>query len=338
MASFGITGEFITEHVRNLWYEKDFQGAFDYLTETIPDMNRGQQLDLIEGRMKLIGTNNLDFVEDKDFIKDNEYSSFDNALKRKKESDKLYNEQYEKDYSVGLDIIRYFSEFEKSEKNSDFFENEIERWNQLLDSVRSDLLPKTPYYMSLYFRVFNDVKVTYNGYGGGLTHKTIATNCFPEKAWTDKKLFEKYCEKYYMYNIDEQNEIWDDYHATIKRITTPLKDNKQKKKRKDLNIDSSMSSAYGWLSRDGKYYTCYYTGHNNLSEEICEKFEWVYDKDASMVLENKGWVKIHTPDDHRKGITLFSYINKPSKQQIKKIIQYCDRRGNVYPEFINDIE
>lgn len=337
MAKFNITGEFITNHVRNLWSENNFGLAFKYLSDTIPEMTRGQQLDLIEGRMKLIGTNDLDFVEDNDGIKHNEYKSLENALNRKKDSDKLYEEKYMKDYNTGMSIIEFFSNFNEIITNPSIQgEHQIEIWNQLLDEVKSNLIHKIPYYMSSYLRVYNKVKSPHRG----LTHKTIANANFPKKAWSDKNIFNTYCDKFFIHNQDEKEYIWNDYHNTVNRISKPLSNDELNvvdtvKQINIPNIDYSLNNQFGWLSRDGKYYNCYYTGHDKLAEDICAHFNWEFTNNASFILENKGWIKIHTPDDHRKGTILFSFIKNPNQTQINKLIKYCDKHNIAYPDYIN---
>jgi hypothetical protein len=332
MATFSITGEFITEKVRDMWRERNFEDALNYLSNTIPEMNREQQLQLIEGEMKLTGKDVLDFVED-DWNPDDEYPNFSEALSMKKESEILYDEKFKEDYNDALDIIEKFNKFHDTyATNPDkHFEREIDRWNMLLPEVRKELEEKIPYMMCQYIRVVGGVCKF-----RGLEHYTIASSQFPKRVWENYDLFIHYCDKYAIYGTIQRNEIWDNYHNIVKRITTPdetdIKEALDKKTMK-FKTDYKMQSQFGWLSREGIYYTCYYTGHNSLADLICEKYDWYEeDRDGSAILESKGWVKIHTPDDHRKGITLFSHsCEYISKEQEKKILRYCKYHEIVAP-------
>lgn len=50
-------------------------------------------------------------------------------------------------------------------------------------------------------------------------------------------------------------------------------------------------SKYGWISPDGRYYHCSYSGHMNLDYEIVGKIEPVIDPEQK--LEELGWAKIY---------------------------------------------
>jgi len=82
----------------------------------------------------------------------------------------------------------------------------------------------------------------------------------------------------------------------------------------------------GYIDRSGKFYGCSDTQHVAFSEEICEQFgfeipekkeeiKWAILKDAEVVLDDKGWVKVSMFRffwDH--------YNTKPNKKQQKTIL------------------
>jgi len=63
-AHFSISGDFITEHVRNLLTEEKPAAAWNLLMESLPGITMEQAADVLSGRSKLVGVNNVDLVED----------------------------------------------------------------------------------------------------------------------------------------------------------------------------------------------------------------------------------------------------------------------------------
>ena len=60
---FKIEGEFITQTVRDLWFEGNYSGAMNVIGSMI-GMTAEQQMDVIMGRAKLTGVNTCELVED----------------------------------------------------------------------------------------------------------------------------------------------------------------------------------------------------------------------------------------------------------------------------------
>ena len=63
IVSFSITGEFITQHARDLWQERSYAKAYDTL-ECVIGTTREQHDAVLQGRMKFTGTNQLTLQED----------------------------------------------------------------------------------------------------------------------------------------------------------------------------------------------------------------------------------------------------------------------------------
>ena len=70
--SFSISGEFITNHVRNLWQEGRFSHCLKTL-DCVEGLTKEQQEDIIFGRAQLIGINDLQLVSDNWKPGDKEY-------------------------------------------------------------------------------------------------------------------------------------------------------------------------------------------------------------------------------------------------------------------------
>jgi hypothetical protein len=328
MANFSITGEFITEHARELWIQKDFKKAMDYLEESIEGFGREYQLQLLEGKMKLTGKgNNMDFVEDKDFDKNDYgfYPSLSDAFEIKKESESLYENELSEQREKALYIIDSFKDFQgtSSQYEKEKHLNLVRDWIKLFPEVKKEFEKDIPFYMSLWLREItgkNNSPVL-NLKFGNLTHKSIIHHLLPpdHEAWKNKKLFELYCKKYHIYLDDEINEIWEGFHEYKEYIKNPIES-----KPKLFNTDYKMQQPFGWLGRNGEYYYCNYTLHNDLADYICALYEYnnQNDIDSSHILESKGWVKIHVNDENKDKI-LFSSIKPFSEDQKKKIKRYC---------------
>ncbi|MBY0361835.1 MAG: hypothetical protein K2X45_07995 [Phreatobacter sp.] len=65
-AFFSITGDFITEKARDFVLEKRFDQAVKFLQDTCPGMSLDQAFEILKGNKKLVGENQVDFVDDDD--------------------------------------------------------------------------------------------------------------------------------------------------------------------------------------------------------------------------------------------------------------------------------
>lgn len=75
---FSIQGEFITERARELWEEGEYKQAMDVL-DCLIGSTLEQRIEIIEGRKKLIGVNDLDLVSD-DWTPPEGYATFQEML------------------------------------------------------------------------------------------------------------------------------------------------------------------------------------------------------------------------------------------------------------------
>ena len=60
---FSISGDFITDQARSFWAESEYEKAFRIL-ECAIGISKDQMDDIIQGRKKLTGVNDLDLVDD----------------------------------------------------------------------------------------------------------------------------------------------------------------------------------------------------------------------------------------------------------------------------------
>ena len=94
MATFSITGEFITQTARDLWAEGEYDKSLTFLKTSVPDMGLECQIELIEGRSKLIGVKNVNFVSD-DWKMPNDYPKFSDMLNKAKTGYEYYQKYVE---------------------------------------------------------------------------------------------------------------------------------------------------------------------------------------------------------------------------------------------------
>jgi hypothetical protein len=95
---FSITGEFITNHARERWQERNYAGAFKLL-ECLIGMTREQQEDILFGRARLAGVNNVDLLPDS-WVPPEGYASLHEALQQGAHADELA--RYKEDHAWRL--------------------------------------------------------------------------------------------------------------------------------------------------------------------------------------------------------------------------------------------
>lgn len=64
--SFRVSGEFITEMSRNIFAEGRWRRAFNFLIESVEGLSVEQAIDVLTGKKKFIGINEIDLVDDED--------------------------------------------------------------------------------------------------------------------------------------------------------------------------------------------------------------------------------------------------------------------------------
>jgi len=332
MVSFVVHGEFLTNAARKLWAEFSFKAALELLSCGVEGLTFNYQIDIIEGRKKLIGSNTLELVDD-NFIAD-EYPMLADALSLTSLADECLQKHLDKERKSAQNIIEKWRGFDGVEGGTYNKETKwhdlIHKWVKIPTQIQNEYEDIIPYWMSVWLREMYGDKIRKNLEANGinrkstsfagLTSKTIAYSQFPKEVWENHFLYTKYCKDYHIYG-DEVEEIWKAHQNTLIKITNPLEiDVDQKTDR--LKIDYTMRAPYGWLNRGGEYYTCYYTQHRRVAKIICDRFKFGNLDNAEVVLENKGWVKIHTPDDERKGEILFSCYEDLTDDQKRKIKIY----------------
>jgi len=236
MATFTLTGDFVTEKARDLWSQRQYKEAMDFLTNSVEEMGREYQLQLLEGKMKLTGVNNLDFVKDTDFsIESYEfYPTLAEALEIKNEASDIYEKEFERQEQRAKYIIDGFFCFKEtidregcnsSTTDEDgLFMKLVREWKTLLPDIKKEYQGQIPFYMSVWLRELDGINKSpqdgLNQKFGFFSHKNIMHHILPyeHEAWDNKEIFELYCKKYHVYLKEEINEIWDGYHRLKNKL------------------------------------------------------------------------------------------------------------------------
>ena len=93
------------------------------------------------------------------------------------------------------------------------------------------------------------------------------------------------------------------------------------KKRDPVNVPMEKEKPdvkYGWISPDGRFFSCGYGGHTNLARKIVGDLQYIPDPERH--LEDLGWVKIFSGTAFRERYAVGSGIGKKvTPEQLKMI-------------------
>lgn len=367
MAKFVIQGEHLTEQVRNLWYQGDYKTALQTLSETVPDMNRGHQMDLIDYKMKLTGKNNLDFVEETE-KSPSDYPKFEDVMGFAQNSQKVIDQRRTEDRSTGLRIIEYFEDREhwyggyvNSYTDSAGMTSPYKwacMWFTLLPEVQFELRDRIPFYMAMWLRERAKVETRWflqkydNGDKSckdrvgiwGTSNAKNIISCLPisldREVFTTRKgrdVYDRLCDDIFIFGeqrdiiYDEFRYLWDKY--SIENVRKNANKTEPEEKREPLKrTKASVDCQFAWISPDGWLYPCAYIQHGRtayrlLTEEL--EIECTH-TNAEMILEKQKWFKIHVNDED-PGTTLYSGLGQPTTQQQKRIAEHAKYHENKNP-------
>lgn len=333
MVKFVITGEILTERIRDFWASKQYSKAIEYGLESIDGMTIDYLREIIDGRKKLVGRD-LDFIDD-NFEQDFTYTEI---FKFADMNQNIYSRIYDEDMKIGLSIISHFTNWHLN-YNDEMSLSRVYQWKQLLPDVRNVLVDSFkedgyPYWLSLFLRKSDKEEYRKNALKNGfdntkiicdaaLENKTILYQ-FYDEIHNDKKTFDAKCKELYI--IDVGDEIWKSMSSLADRLKKPTNDAIEKIREEALVKDIEMKNDNGWLSPDGTYYICGHGGHRILSEYICERYKYDIDENTKLqhsysdVLLKKGWIQIHQPERWEK--FLMTHCRKLTSEQERKIERY----------------
>lgn len=319
MAKFSITGEFLTERIRDLWESRDFKKAIKLGLESLEGADLSHIVSIIDGDMKLIGTDVLDLVEDGNF-KPN--VSFLEILNYAMLPNTGYFRIYEQDSEIADKILNSFDMTYPDSIGDTKRQDYIYQWNQLLPEVRIDNYDRITHWMAVYLRRSSDdadVRRKADFYSANIIETEAPVDL-------DRKTFNKLCDKYHIYS--DREETWEQCLLTRKQLIEPSKQTIEKNIKEEFKkykSDISMKSEYGWLSPDGRFTVCEWANHEVLASIMCEYFKYEFTEEQkngrqlSDVLLKIGYVKIHRDDI---GMFHITHDRKLTREQELKIDRY----------------
>jgi len=319
MATFSITGNFLTERIRDLWDSKSFKQAIQLGLESLEGSELHHIVKIIDGECKLIGTNDLDLVSDGSYKPE---VSFLDILDYSMIPNNGYFRIYEQDSREAQRIIDWFQNTSPDSFGDKKRQDLIYSWFQLLPEVRNDYSHKINHWLSVYMRKLSpnrEVNTKANFYSINLVETEAPIDL-------DRKTFDEICDKFYIFG--DREETWKQAQETRKRIKEPTKEKIETDiKNEFLNYksDITMKSDYGWLSPDGRFTVCDFAEHEVLASIMCKYFKYQFTpeqeigKQLSDVLLKFGYVKIHRDD---VGLLHFTKLRKFTPEQELKIDRY----------------
>jgi hypothetical protein len=116
-AHFTITGDFITDHARALWQERNFAKAFDVL-ECVIGSTREHHEAVLEGRAKFTGINQLSYAEDT-WTPPKGYPTFKQALTQGSHFPELEDRRHQEARQILYQIAKLTGHFATDEDKAE---------------------------------------------------------------------------------------------------------------------------------------------------------------------------------------------------------------------------
>lgn len=323
---FSITGDFITQHARTLWQERNFAKAYDTL-ECVIGTTKKQHDDVLQGRMKFAGTNQLT-LEDDDWTPPAGYPSFVDVLKQASAFTELENRREDEARQILRNAAKLTGHY-ATEEDKEEAEIHIAAAARLIghDEALAELAhicaePEMISERSM-FAIRPDHRGSraqrlaalpeYKDIGLGFSSNNTLSSAAARAQETLRRMAMK--------KEGFDPDIVPTTDALLHRghNLTPT-------------LCPDMSSENGWLLPDGKFYGCGTMEHVGLAERILEGKK-PEDTDAEEHAENLGWIKL------ARTFTGFHCLaqKKPTKRQLTKLWDYAQKHARDYETMIHSL-
>lgn len=317
---FSIHGDFITRHVRELWASCSYKKAFDLL-DCMIGMTKEQQVEIIEGRAKLDGINELDMLEDDWKPSDDQYlnyPSFSEVMQRAEKFDTFLDYQrseaillatsYAKSYLRG-DHDGFDAAWEQHMEEKGIGLIGDEDWHELLEEKMEEYKDEKDLQKLSPLEYVEQPKD--DAYG--MREEELKAMY----ARTRMSMLNM------MINADRMEPVsLDDMMVKDRGLISTAEPVK----------DQTMKSNSGWLTNKGDFYVCKYMEHIGLAYNLL-KDELGENANHEEVAENRGWVKITGRTDIP---FIKSYHKKLTKKQKDKLFDYCEVHNIDYKEKVEN--
>jgi hypothetical protein len=322
---FSIEGEFITEHVRNLWQERRFAHCLKTLG-CVNGLTRDQHEAIIFGKAKLTGVNDLELEEDNWQPPDPRYycPSLLTAMEQGEKWWELQERREHEAYRYAKD--NWWETRGHKDARMAFFNRLVslvgkEKAEQIHEEVmyeyaRSDSHPGAYY---------ANQQISQKRMGGEVDEERgLPAPDRPPALDPETMVAHAMRQRMELMGMDTS------VLPAIGKDMTERVMNRGMDKAPVLCPD--MSSASGWLLPDGKYYGCGYMEHIGLATRLLEG-KLPEGRDAEKFAEDIGWVKI---TKHLTGTAALA-SKTPTKRQLTKLWDYSVFHKLDYEELINSL-
>ena len=294
---FSITGEFITEHARRLIQEGRPSKAWDIIAGCLMGISLDQAAQVLCGRMKLEGTNEVNLVEDDP--KAPEPSDFltrllkdaDEGL-RLKEALKGWRD------TAGICHLCYNRPAPARGSPAGLMSERVAKLMATGSGGSSDAIPQ------------------------------LLMELFPPFSRDEEHAFwKKHTEE--MRELVDEAEPWSRIRrslpavpdAAVKALDRMLDSTpREKPKKGDIKKNDN-----GWLLPDGSFYPCGFMGHGQLACDL--------GVDSDKAAEKLGWVRCGMSDMSGIRSVMIERGREATQAQINKVDLYCTQFGMELPEW-----
>lgn len=315
---FSIEGEFITDRARALWGEGAFAKAFDLLSCCI-GMSMDQQVEILEGRKKLTGWNDLDFIDD-DWSPPEGYPSFMTALERAGSFDA--HELERRRHQEAEDCVREAEKIQNDEwtdgeraADAEFF---INRARHLIGEDATE---------AMLIDLKNDRLKEMQEWSGRTWEAKRLENDIERLESRVDPVALAYAEAQSRMQLLAMSKGQDP--CSVPSIDAMMKRGYDIKP----ELFADMASPSGWLLPNGKYYGCGNMEHIGLAHVLLEP-EVGEGKNCEAIAEERGWIKISVG---MLGCNVMAK-RKPTKKQRDKVFDYSMRHKRDYNELMRQID
>ncbi len=341
VACFQVHGDFITEHARNLWREGSFKRAFDVLDCMMNDdnsaMRRDLQIDIIEGKRKLEGINNVDLLDD-DWVPPDDYPSFLTLVeraasfdaeelekRRRHDAEQFLKEAARLSYPGRWSDSSIITEVDDLKRQAAVYIGAT-AVDQRMEELYEEMIPGEDF--------DEDEDIGKQGVSRSLMALTGIKPGPLETADREERGSDRVDPMTMMYAMAQQKLMMAALESGQGIESVPSV-GAMMNRGYDIvpKLYPDMSSPSGWLLPDGKYYGCGNMEHIGLADVLLAP-EVGGDKNCEGIAEERGWIKISVG---ALGCNVIAK-KKPTKKQRDKVFDYAEKHGRDYKKLMQSIE
>jgi len=369
---FQITGQYITDKLRILWSESPNK-ALKFIKESIPELPLDETINIIEGRKKLEGINDLDLVDD-NWTKPDDVPSYLEFIQKAEIAINTLHDVKD-DLISKLNYILYEAKVLQSsidsvgygfDKNNERVKDIYAMWESLPDHIKI-YARNVPEFIVKHARTIKaeNYKDIWSDKRALPFDNPSLYDLFNESILSVGYLSSEYISKYIATRISDESEyrkicltmeVYEPITTDSWNIVSEYKNKLKEEERKGIEAsiteeiqfsfkkiepDKNVESIYGWVSPNGDFYGCGHARHYQLIQELCRQImgdTYVEDHDSVQWAETNNWVRIcHNDWDGKLQFQCLD-VNKLKQKQLDTLFDYSTHHNklNLFNEIISD--